>query len=229
MLFALVVLLGALVIGYGAGGRLERLGQLGLRRGVLVVLALLAQLGGGVVGGPVYRLGLVVSAVLVAIFLTQNARVQGTGLVALGLLSNALVVGLNGAMPVSGDASGRAGIETRDVLSGADPGTSSPAGIPTCGGSATSSRCCSRCTRRWSASATSWWQQAWASSSSSACPAAEPYSARVPGLELSVNRSTLRSVAPLRRRQEETLMAKKGRKRRARKKSKANHGKRPNA
>lgn len=121
MLFALVGLLGALVVGYACGGRLERLGELRLRHGFLVVAALLAQLAGGFVGGNAYPLGLLVSVALVAVFLRLNVGVRGTGLVALGLLSNVLVVGLNGAMPVSASASGRAGISTQDILSGADP------------------------------------------------------------------------------------------------------------
>jgi hypothetical protein len=50
-----------------------------------------------------------------------------------------------------------------------------------------------------------------------------------PDRKLSVNRSTSILWHPWRHRQEETPMAKKGRKRRARKKSAANHGKRPNA
>jgi hypothetical protein len=37
-----------------------------------------------------------------------------------GLLANALVVGLNGAMPVSESAAGRAGTTTQDILTGAD-------------------------------------------------------------------------------------------------------------
>jgi hypothetical protein len=121
VVFAVVVLLVALVVGYGAGGSLDRLGSLPLRRGRLVVAAVLAQLGGGLIGGPAYPVGLVISASLVAVFLAHNRGVRGTGLVALGLMANALVVGLNGAMPVSSDASGRAGITTQDILSGADP------------------------------------------------------------------------------------------------------------
>lgn len=121
VVFAVVVLLVALVVGYGAGGSLERLGSLSLRNGRLVVAAVVVQLGGGLVGGAAYPLGLAVSAALVAVFLAYNRGVRGTGLVALGLLANALVVGLNGAMPVSRDASGRAGITTQDILSGADP------------------------------------------------------------------------------------------------------------
>ena len=121
MLFALVVLLGAVVLGYARGGDLDRLGHLPLRWKRLVVAALLLQLLGGLAGGWRYPLGLALSAVLVAVFLSLNRGIQGTGLVALGLASNALVVALNGAMPVSGDVMGRARLSTQDIVSGADP------------------------------------------------------------------------------------------------------------
>jgi hypothetical protein len=121
VLFALVVLLAALVLGYGAGGDLNRLGQLPLRRARLVLAAVLAQALGSVVGGPAYPLGLVVSAGLVAVFLAHNRGLRGTGLLGAGLLCNALVVGLNGAMPVSSEASGQARISIQDLLTGADP------------------------------------------------------------------------------------------------------------
>lgn len=121
MLFALVVLAAALLLGTATGGSLGRLGDLALRDGRLVLVALVVQAGGAVVGGRAYPTGLALSALLVAGFLARNRGVRGTGLVAAGLLSNALVVGLNGAMPVSPSASGRAGISTQDVLSGADP------------------------------------------------------------------------------------------------------------
>ena len=121
MLLALLVLLGAIALGYARGGTLDRLGHLPLRRKRLVVAALVLQLLGGLAGGWRYPLGLALSAVLVAAFLVVNRGVRGTGLVALGLASNALVVALNGAMPVSGDAMGRARLSTQDVVSGADP------------------------------------------------------------------------------------------------------------
>ena len=121
MLLVLVVLLVALAVGRLAGGTLARLGALPLRSRRLVLLALLAQLIGVVVGGPAFGLGLVVSAGLVVAFLARNRGLRGTGLVALGLLANALVVGANGAMPVSADAAGRAGVGTGPLLSGQDP------------------------------------------------------------------------------------------------------------
>jgi len=105
-----VVLAVALVLGWLGGGTLSRLGEVVLHRRRLVLLALLAQLLGTVVGGPVFPVGLVVSACLVTAFLAVNRGLRGTGLVALGLLANALVVGANGAMPVSRDAAARAGV-----------------------------------------------------------------------------------------------------------------------
>jgi hypothetical protein len=110
---ALAVLLGALCVGWAWGGSLGRLGDLSLRESWLVV--------GGFVGGLAYPLGLVISALLVLVFLLRNRGIRGTGLVGLGLLSNALVVSLNGAMPVSPDASGEAGISTQAILAGQDP------------------------------------------------------------------------------------------------------------
>lgn len=121
VVFALVVLLCALGIGYAAGGSLERLGGLPLQRGRLVAVAVLVQLGGGIIGGPFYPLGLALSAALVGWFLAHNRGVRGTGLVGLGLLLNALVVGVNGAMPVSAEALGKARISTQDLLAGDDP------------------------------------------------------------------------------------------------------------
>jgi hypothetical protein len=121
VVFAVVVIACALLVGRLTGGRLGHLGHLDLRYGVLVVLAVLVQLGGGLAGGTAYPLGLTVSVLLVAVFLGFNRSIPGVGLVALGLLANALVVGLNGAMPVSAWASGEARISTQDLLTGADP------------------------------------------------------------------------------------------------------------
>ena len=121
MLLAVVVLLAALGLGRLGGGSLARLGGLPLDARRLVPIALLVQLGGGLVGGPAYVLGLAVSAALLGVFLLRNRDLRGTGLVALGLLANALAVGLNGAMPVAEAAAARAGIATQDILTGADP------------------------------------------------------------------------------------------------------------
>lgn len=120
MSLVLVVLLCALLVGRVCGGSLERLGRLDLRRTGLVVAALGVQALGAVVGGPVYAVGLAGSAALATAFLVANRGVRGTGLVALGLGANALVVALNGAMPVSPDAAARASVPLDDVAAGLD-------------------------------------------------------------------------------------------------------------
>ena len=120
MSLVLVVLAAALAIGWARGGSLTRLGALPLRSRRLVVAALLVQLAGTFVGGPFYPAGLLLSAALVVAFLVRNRGVRGTGLVALGLLANALVVAANGAMPVSAEAAGRAGTGVQHLLTGAD-------------------------------------------------------------------------------------------------------------
>ena len=121
MALALVALLVAVAAGMLAGGSLERLGRLTLRSRGLVAGAVGAQVIGTVVGGPLYPVGLIVSAGLVAAFLSRNRGIRGTGLLATGLLANALVVGANGAMPVSREAAGRAGTPIQDILLGEDP------------------------------------------------------------------------------------------------------------
>lgn len=114
------VLLIGLVLGWAAGGSLERLGSLPLRSRRLVLAGLLVQLLGSVVGGPFYPAGLIGSLLLMTAFLVRNRGLRGTGLIALGLLGNVIVVGANGAMPVSRDAAGRAGVSIQDLLTGAD-------------------------------------------------------------------------------------------------------------
>lgn len=121
VVLALLVLLCALGIGWAAGGSLASLGDLPLRDARLVVVALAVQVLGGVVGGALYPVGLALSALLVLAFLMRNRGIRGTGLVTLGLLANTLVVVGNGAMPVSGEASGKAGVTTQHILSGEDP------------------------------------------------------------------------------------------------------------
>lgn len=116
MTLVLCALAAALVLGLSLGGSWHRLGATRLVRPGLVVAALATQVGGALLGGPAVPLSLLASAVLVAGFLASNRGLRGTGLVALGLGLNALVVLANGAMPVSLEASGRAGVSTQRLL-----------------------------------------------------------------------------------------------------------------
>ena len=72
--------------------------------------AAIGQLLGSLIGGTAYPVGLIGSAVCIAVFLRLNLRHPGVGLLALGFFSNAVVVALNGAMPVSPNALARAGV-----------------------------------------------------------------------------------------------------------------------
>ena len=131
MSLVVCALLAALALGRVGGGSLEALGGLALRRRRLAVAALLVQAAGALAGGPLTAGGLVVSAVLLLAFLAANRRVRGTGLLALGLLANAVAVAANGAMPVSAPAAARAGVpEAARHLDGrhepAGPGTRLP-------------------------------------------------------------------------------------------------------
>lgn len=121
MSLVLAVLLVGLLLGRLAGGSVQRLGTVPVHRRRLVVAALLVQLAGTVIGGPFHPLGLLASAGIVVAFLLANRGLRGTGLIALGLLLNAVVIGANGAMPVSSGASLRAGADLEDVRDGIDP------------------------------------------------------------------------------------------------------------
>lgn len=111
----------AVLAGWASYGRLDRIGRLQLRAGWLVAVAVLAQLVGSLAGGLVHAVGLVVSAGLLLAFLAGNRGLRGTGLVAAGLLLNALVIGANGAMPVALRAADRVGADVSAVVIGDDP------------------------------------------------------------------------------------------------------------
>lgn len=113
-------LLSGLLLGRLTGGRVRMLAALRLQRPGLVLAALGAQAAGTLGGGPLRPLGLVASAGLAGLFLAANRSLRGTALVALGLAANALVVALNGAMPVSTQAAARAGVSLTAVADGAD-------------------------------------------------------------------------------------------------------------
>jgi Family of unknown function (DUF5317) len=123
----IVVLVGAVAVGYALNGTWVGLTTLRLRWRRMVVAAVLAQTGGAALGilGVTdarrgYVVGLAASAVCAAAFCVGNMHVPGVPLVTLGLALNALVVTLNGAMPVSIVAALRAGVPITDIAAGYD-------------------------------------------------------------------------------------------------------------
>ena len=96
-----------------------------LRQRSLVVVAVVAQLFGGILADHtghswLYQTGLGISAAATLAFCWRNIRLAGLPLITLGLIANALVVGLNGAMPVSIDAAARARVSTLEIAAGDD-------------------------------------------------------------------------------------------------------------
>jgi Family of unknown function (DUF5317) len=123
----IVVLVGAVAVGYALNGTWAGLTTLRLRWRRMVVAAVLAQTGGAALGilGVTdvrrgYVVGLALSAICAAAFCVGNLHVSGVPLVTVGLAANALVVTLNGAMPVSIVAALRAGVPITDIAAGFD-------------------------------------------------------------------------------------------------------------
>jgi hypothetical protein len=118
------MLVGAIVLGWLCRGSLGRLADMPLRRRSLVGAAVAAQVAGallaGALGSPIYLAGLATSAACAAAFCGLNLRRAGVPLAAFGLAANAVVVGLNVAMPVSPYAAARAGIATGPIAAGVD-------------------------------------------------------------------------------------------------------------
>jgi hypothetical protein len=123
---AVLVLVGSGLLGFVLGGSVSSLQTLPLRDPWLVLVAVAAQVVGGlgawVAGsGTAYAAGLAVSALAGLAFCARNLRIRGVPLVTLGLLLNALVVTANGAMPVSSAAAARAGTSISSIAAGNDP------------------------------------------------------------------------------------------------------------
>jgi hypothetical protein len=121
----LLVVLAAFAVGAARGGSWRSLSRVRLRGARLVVLAVAAQVVGGLAAvlgaSAVYEAGLVVSALVALVFCWRNLAVAGVPLVGVGLTLNALVVGLNGAMPVSYLQAVRAGADVQAISAAADP------------------------------------------------------------------------------------------------------------
>lgn len=118
-LVVLAVVVG-LLAGLAAGGRFRALGNLPFAAAPLLLVALAVQVLGlplarVLPAGPTWAACLLLSAVLVGTFLTINATIAGTVLIAVGLLLNALAIVANGAMPVSAYAAARSGAGAQTV------------------------------------------------------------------------------------------------------------------
>ncbi|MDP8969395.1 MAG: DUF5317 domain-containing protein, partial [Actinomycetota bacterium] len=135
MVLVALTVVGAVAIGHARGGRLRNLGHARLVRGWLVLVAVVAQAGlaalamlSGRVGGLELagRLLLIVSHGALLAFVWSNRFLPGMPLVLLGFGLNALVITVNGAMPVSPKAMLALGVHPYEFAPGKhrllDPG-----------------------------------------------------------------------------------------------------------
>ena len=118
----LLTLVAAALVARLLGGRLSALEHLPLRGWPLLagtLAALWLGTGAALAGLPAafHWLGLASAAACTLAYCASNRAVHGTGLVGAGLLLNALVVMLNGGMPVSAYAAARAGVNYVEVVS----------------------------------------------------------------------------------------------------------------
>jgi hypothetical protein len=111
MLLVLLVMVLAAVAALLTGGHLTGLADNTLTGLHWLAAAATGQILGSLTGGIAYPVGLIGSAVCIGVFLRLNLNRPGVALLALGFACNALVVALNGAMPVSLATLARAGID----------------------------------------------------------------------------------------------------------------------
>jgi len=126
MALALMLLVGAALLALATGGSWAAFSAQPFKSLRLVVIAVVAELlanglarASGLHG--FYPTGLVLAALAALAFCIRNVRLPGVPLIALGLFSNALVVAVNGAMPVSVTAAARANVPVAAIADGADP------------------------------------------------------------------------------------------------------------
>ncbi|WP_238165359.1 DUF5317 family protein [Kribbella caucasensis] len=115
MLLVLLVMVLAAGAALLTGGRFTALADNTLVGLHWLAAAATGQLLGSITGGIAYPVGLIGSALCIIVFLRLNLLRPGVALLAIGFLSNAMVVILNGAMPVSVAALARAGVSASAV------------------------------------------------------------------------------------------------------------------
>ena len=130
----LATLVGTVALARLLGGRFSELEHLPVRgwpllAGMLGSLWLGAGAPSAGLPAAMHWLGLLAAASCALLYCVRNRAVHGMGLVGAGLLLNAVVIGVNGGMPVSAVASARVGVSHAAAVADhqhvpAGPGTS---------------------------------------------------------------------------------------------------------
>lgn len=110
MAFIVVALVAGVLIGFATGGRLRSLGDVSFRWWPLLATGIALQVAAEVVGEDLGVPALLASYGALIAFAAANIHFAGMGVVAVGILMNAIVIGANGGMPVRGEAIVAAGI-----------------------------------------------------------------------------------------------------------------------
>ncbi|HEX7166187.1 MAG TPA: DUF5317 family protein [Acidimicrobiales bacterium] len=111
-----VALAAGVVIGYLTGGRLRAMGEAELRWSPAMMAGIALQVASVFVDGFAGVTLVLASFALIVAFTAMNLTKPGMGVVLVGVALNAIVIGVNGGMPVRADAIVAAGIADRDEI-----------------------------------------------------------------------------------------------------------------
>lgn len=113
MRFTAVAVAAGLFIGLVSRGRFSNISRRALRGWVLLAAGIATQAAAGRVGDPEWTTPLVlVSYALLLAFAARNLHLAGVGVVMVGMVANAAVIGLNDGMPIRPSAVVAAGLAT---------------------------------------------------------------------------------------------------------------------
>lgn len=113
MRFTAVAVAAGLLIGLVARGRFSNINRRALRGWALLAIGIATQAAAGRIGGAEWTTPLVlVSYALLLAFAACNLHLAGMGVVMVGMVANAAVIGLNDGMPIRPTAVVAAGLAT---------------------------------------------------------------------------------------------------------------------
>ena len=117
MRFTAVAVAVGLFIGFATRGRLKDMSRRSLRGWSVLAAGIATQAAAGRVGGPEWTTSLVLASYgLLLVFAALNLHLVGMGVVMVGMIANAAVIGLNDGMPIRPSAVVGAGLATPEQV-----------------------------------------------------------------------------------------------------------------